>query len=172
MTHPQQVAVEDGWQRLDVRMLLLDPVKMLGQFLVPVLVGLIGIRSSSGGWPLWVLPIVVLGPIVLGSLPWLTTRFRITDTQFQRHSGLLNKKQLTAPLDRIRSVDLEATVLHRLLGLAKVQIGTGVDETRITLDSLSVPQAEELRRVLLARRSAATGGLDRLDHRGRRRCRG
>ena len=37
------------------------------------------------------LPLAVVGAIVLGSLPWLTTRFRITDTQFQLHSGLLNK---------------------------------------------------------------------------------
>ena len=38
---------------------------------------------------------------------------------------------------RIRTVDLEATLLHRILGLAKVQIGTGVDAARLTLDALA-----------------------------------
>ena len=147
----------EGWQRLDVRMLVIDPFKVLRQFLVPALIGIIGVRSSSGDWPLWMLPVAVVGAIVLGSLPWLTTRFRITDTQFQLHSGLLNKKQLTAPLDRIRSVDLESSLLHRALGLSKVEIGTGVDDSRITLDSLAAPQAHDLRRVLLAQRSAVLG---------------
>ena len=149
---PAPAPDEEGWQKLDVRMLLLDPVKTLAQFFIPLLIGLIGLRNS-GTWPLWALPLAILAPITLGSLPWLTTRYRITTTQFQMRTGLLNKKQLTAPLDRIRSVDLEATVLHRLLGLSKVEIGTGVDDTRITLDSLSVPQADELRGVLLARRA-------------------
>ena len=77
----------EGWQRLDVRMLVIDPVKVLRQFLVPALIGIIGVRSSSGDWPLWMLPLAVVGAIVLGSLPCLTTRFRITGTQFQLHSG-------------------------------------------------------------------------------------
>lgn len=158
---PTPRPVDDGgWQKLDARMLLLDPVKTLAQFLVPLAVGLIGLRNSSGSWPVWTLPLLVLAPIAFGSLPWLTTRYRLTDTQFQKHSGLLNKKQLTAPLDRIRSVDLEATVLHRILGVSKVQIGTGVDDTRITLDSLSVTQAQELRGVLLARRTATATRAD------------
>ena len=151
---PAPAPDQEGWQKLDVRMLLLDPVKTLAQFFIPLLIGLVGLRNS-GTWPLWALPLAILVPITFGSLPWLTTRYRITPTQFQMRTGLLNKKQLTAPLDRIRSVDLEATVLHRVLGLSKVEIGTGVDDTRITLDSLSVPQADELRGVLLARRAAA-----------------
>jgi len=125
------------------------------------------LRSSWCRWSsassVWTLPLLVLAPIAFGSLPWLTTRYRITDTQFQKHTGLLNKKQLTAPLDRIRSVDLEATVLHRILGLSKVQIGTGVDDTRITLDSLSVAQAHELRAVLMARRTATAVGSEPVD---------
>ncbi len=145
------------WQRLDVRMLVIDPFKVLRQFLVPVLIGFIGVRSSSGDWPLWILPLAITSSIVFGSLPWLTTRFRISDSQFQLHSGLLNKKQLTAPLDRIRSVDLESSLLHRALGLSKVEIGTGVDDSRITLDSLAAPQAHDLRRVLLAQPSVALG---------------
>ena len=49
-------APEEDWQRLDVRMLVVDPFKVLRQFLVPALIGIIGVRSSSGEWPLWMLP--------------------------------------------------------------------------------------------------------------------
>jgi putative membrane protein len=151
----------DGWQRLDVRNLLLDPIKAVGQFLVPAIIALVGLSSRRGELPWWSLPVVVLGAVALGVLPWLTTSWRVTPTQFQKRSGLLNKRTSTAPLDRVRSVDLEASLLHRVLGLAKVQIGTGVDDDRITLDAISRERAAALRSELLARRGGvplATGG--------------
>jgi len=53
----------------------------------------------------------------------------------------------------VRSVDLEASLLHRILGLQKVQIGTGVDDDRITLDALATADAQALRTTLLTRRA-------------------
>jgi putative membrane protein len=145
----------EGWSRLDPRKLLLDPVKVLGQFLVPAIVAVLGLsRSDSLAWP-FLVPVLILGPVVLGMLPWLTTHYRITETQFQLRSGVLSKKTSTAPLDRVRSVDLEASLLHRVLGLEKVQVGTGVDDERITLDALTRADAQALR-ARLVRRTAAT----------------
>jgi putative membrane protein len=142
----------DGWARLSPRKLLLDPVKAIGQAIIPVVVALVGIsRSDPSYWP-FVFPLVVIGPLVLGALPWLTTHYRLTDTQIQVRKGILNKQTSTAPLDRVRSVDLEASLLHRVLGVQKVQVGTGVDDDRITLDALAVADAEQLRTTLLRRR--------------------
>ena len=145
------------WQRLDPRNLLLDPVKAVGQFLVPAVIAFVGLSSRDGGMPWWSVPLVVLGAVVFGVLPWLTTSWRVTATQFQKRTGLLNKTTSTAPLDRVRSVDLEASLLHRVLGLSKVQIGTGVDDDRITLDAISRERAADLRALLLARRAAPAG---------------
>lgn len=161
----EQVApLEADWQRLSPRNLLIDPVKVLGQFAFPAVIALVGIsQGGGGGMPWWALPIVVVGAVALGVLPWLTTFYRTTDTQFQIRSGLLNKKTKTAPLDRVRSVDLEASLLHRVVGLTKVQIGTGVDDDRITLDSVTASEAAGLRSFLLARpapaAAATTGGV-------------
>ena len=144
---------EAPWQRLSPRNLLIDPVKVLGQFAFPAVIALVGISSGDRGMPWWALPIVVVGAVAFGVLPWLTTFYRTTDTQFQIRSGLLNKKTKTAPLDRVRSVDLEASLLHRIVGLSKVQIGTGVDDDRITLDSVTAEEAAGLRSFLLSRRT-------------------
>lgn len=146
---------EASWQRLDPRMLLVGPVSSLRQFAVPLIVAVLGISGSQGGFQPWYAVPAVGIPVVLGFLPWLTTRYRMTSSQFQLRKGLLNRQQVTAPLDRVRSVDLESSLLHRLLGLAKVQVGTGVDDSRIELDALSVDKAGELRGVLLARREDA-----------------
>jgi putative membrane protein len=150
---PAGTTTGDGgdWQRLDPRMLLVGPLHSLKQFAIPLLVALLGLSGSPGGLQPWFVVPALGVPVLLGLLPWLTTRYRMTETQFVRHSGLLNRKQLTAPLDRVRSVDLESSLLHRALGLTKVQIGTGVDDTRIELDSLATAQARELRASLLAR---------------------
>ena len=143
----------DGWSRLSPRKLLLDPVKVLRQALVPIFVAAIGVsRSDMQFWPL-LLPLAIIAPVVLGGIPWLTTHYRLTDTQVQVRRGLLNKSMSTAPLDRVRSVDLEASLLHRILGLQKVQIGTGVDDDRIELDALVTDDAQALRTTLLRRRA-------------------
>ena len=144
----------DGWSRLSPRKLLLDPVKAIGQALVPVVVALVGISQSDTRFWWLVFPVVVIGPILFGAMPWLTTHYRLTDSQIQVRSGILNKNTSTAPLDRVRSVDLEASLLHRVLGLQKVQVGTGVDDDRITLDALSAVDAQALRTTLLRRREA------------------
>jgi putative membrane protein len=145
----------EGFVRLSPLKLLLDPVKAVAQAVVPLVIALVGIsRSDTRFWPI-ILPLVVLGPLVLGALPWLTTHYRLTGTQIQVRSGILNKRTSTAPLDRVRSVDLEASLLHRILGLQKVQIGTGVDDDRITLDALAAADAQALRTTLLTRRAVA-----------------
>ena len=143
----------EGWSRLSPRKLLLDPVKAIGQAIVPVVVALVGIsQSDTRFWP-FIFPVVVIAPMLFGALPWLTTHYRLTDSQIQVRSGVLNKTTSTAPLDRVRSVDLEASLLHRVLGLQKVQVGTGVDDDRITLDALALADAHALRTTLLRRRA-------------------
>ncbi|WP_165354295.1 PH domain-containing protein [Nocardioides glacieisoli] len=144
----------EGWLRLSPRKLLLDPVKAIGQAVVPLVVALVGISRSDSGFGWVILPIAIVAPLLFGALPWLTTHYRLTDTQIQVRSGVLNKNTSTAPLDRVRSVDLEASLLHRVLGLQKVQVGTGVDDDRITLDALAAADADALRTTLLRRREA------------------
>ncbi|MGL5826193.1 MAG: PH domain-containing protein, partial [Nocardioides sp.] len=164
MSRPGDPAdAESGqWLRADKRMLLIGPVMALKEMAIPAIVAVIGLRSQDSTSPLWLIP-GVLGLFAFGFASWLTTSFRITATQFQLRRGLLNRKQLTAPLDRVRSVDLESSLLHRLLGLAKVQVGTGVDDTRIELNALAHGQAESLRTVLLARSASSTAADGRVD---------
>ena len=63
---------------------------------------------------------------------------------------------MVVPADRVRTVDVTAPVLHRLLGLAKVDIGTGGGGRgeSLVLDALSRGPAGQLRAELLHRRTA------------------
>jgi putative membrane protein len=60
---------------------------------------------------------------------------------------------LSTPLDRVRTVDVTASPIHRTLGLVTVRVGTGHSagkgDDRLVLDGLSADVADRLRSVLL-----------------------
>ena len=139
------------WQRLDPRMLVVEPVSELRRFL-PVLLGALlagGFARGGGlGWEL----LAVAVPVAIGVARYLTTRYRILDGRVELRRGLLQRTLRTAQLDRVRTVDVTASLVHRVLGLATVRIGTGAGaEQDLELDGLRAPQAQELREALLAR---------------------
>jgi len=134
-------------------MLLVHPVIELGRF-VPALLGLF---LASGGSIRGLRAGAIAGGVVilLGVMRWVTTRFRITPEQIQLRRGLLRRSTVAAPMDRVRTVDVTAHLLHRVLGLAKVEIGTGISERkgrdRLVLDGLGADAAGRLRAELLHR---------------------
>jgi len=139
-----------GWHRLDRRMLLVHPVREVVRFL-PVLIGLLLFnRGTEGGY--WGL-IGVAIPVGLGLLRYVTTSYRLTPGRVEVRNGLLNKRVVSTPLDRVRTVDLSASPIHRALGLVTLRVGTGQSndkgDGRLDLDGLSVPAAEQLRSRLL-----------------------
>jgi putative membrane protein len=149
---PTELARDADWRHLDTRMLLVHPVNELIRFL-PLIVGVFVLGSSSEGDPWHYLGVAV--PIALGLWRFASTRFRITGSQIELRRGMLSRSVLTAPLDRVRTVELTASPIHRLLGLAKVEIGTGSAtrnrDNRLVLDSLGTAEGRRLRAELLGR---------------------
>ncbi|MGD8151179.1 PH domain-containing protein [Ornithinimicrobium sp. Y1694] len=158
-----QEADPEGWRRLSSRMLLVHPVRTLWSMAFPLLIAIFaGQRGSAQGsnWWLWIAVAGAVVALVAGMMTWFITRYRFTPEQLQLRTGLLSRRTLTAPLDRIRSVDIESTPIHRVLGLAKVAVGTGVDSSRIELDGLTQEQAAELRVYLLERSKEVSASAD------------
>ncbi len=161
-----ELARDAEWQRLDPRMLLVHPIREVIRFL-PVLVVVVLAGTAAGGeaWQLFGVAI----PVALGLLRYLTTSFRISGGRIELRRGLLNRHVLSTPVDRVRTVDLTSSVIHRLLGLTKVRIGTGTastsDEDIIDLDGLPLVRARALREELLRTSAAddvATVSADRV----------
>ena len=139
------------WHRLSAKMLAVHPVQEVIRFL-PVLIGILFIGRNGQG-QIWSL--VGLGiAVVSGVLRWFTTTYQVTPTDIRVRRGLLNRRELSVPRDRVRSVDLTARPLQRVLGLSRVVIGTGRSDRHdegVTLDALAAPQASRLREELLRR---------------------
>ena len=84
-------------------------------------------------------------PIALGLLRYFTTSFRIADGRVELRAGCSTGTCCRRALDRVRTVDLTASPIHRVLGLTTVRIGTGTASTdgddRLDLDGLPAPSA-------------------------------
>ncbi|SUE17173.1 membrane-flanked domain-containing protein [Rhodococcus gordoniae] len=138
------------WSRLDRRMLLIHPIEEILR-LLPVLAGsfVIGTTSGNPGWGLAATGVLVL----IGLSRWFTTTYRVGPVHVELRRGLLQRRELSIPRSRIRSVDVEQRLMHRVLGLAVLKIGTGqgggADHNRFELDGLPIAAVPELRAVLL-----------------------
>ncbi|MEU7481905.1 PH domain-containing protein [Lentzea sp. NPDC042327] len=144
------------WHRLHVRMLIVRPLNEGMAMLVPILVLLF--TGDGEKWRLIASGATVTMILAFSFLLWRTTKYRITDDQVELHTGLLTRKQLSVPRDRIRTVDLTSKPGHRVFGLSAVRIGTGQQDTPgtdgLTLDAVTSEEAERLR-VLLLRKAVA-----------------
>ncbi len=156
MTAPSRTS-EIAWQRLSPRMLLIHPVHELLRQL-PLLIGGLVLGSTTGNQS-WTWAVLALSA-VLGVARWFTTSYRIEadpqSGQVQLRVGLLHRKVLSVPRNRIRSVQTDARLLHRLLGLAVLRVSTG-QESRgehgsgaFELNAVKVDEVPRLRAILLA----------------------
>ncbi|MFC3896401.1 PH domain-containing protein [Lentzea rhizosphaerae] len=139
------------WHRLHVRMLVVRPLNEGIAMLVPILVLLF--TGNGEKWRLIASGVTVAAILAFSYFIWRTTKYRITDDQVELHTGLLTRKQLAVPRDRIRTVDLTSKPGHRIFGLSAVRIGTGQQDTPgtdgLTLDAVTQEEAERLRVLLL-----------------------
>ncbi|MFE7541334.1 PH domain-containing protein [Streptomyces platensis] len=157
---------ETPWRRLDPRTLLVHCGWMAAPFGSLALTALAtGGRISVEAWiTLAALTASFAVLTTLGLIRWARTDFRITmprpgsgpggaSPTFDVRSGLLTRRLRSVPLHRIRTVDLTATPVHRVLGVTVLRAGTagsGDGSSELSLEALAVPEAERLRTELLA----------------------
>lgn len=159
------------WRRLDAKVVLVLLILVLAPLIPTAGVMLIAgadpvvVASMSG---IWAGAAAVLTGIA--ALDWWFTSYRISDERVELRTGALSRSHRSLPRDRVRSVDLTADPVHRLLGLSVVKIGTGAQaDGELKLDGVARPDAERIRAALLLREStsdsdseAADGALARL----------
>jgi putative membrane protein len=138
------------WLRLSPRMLAVHPVhEVLRQ--LPVLVGSLVLGSATGNsaWPLAALGVTV----AIGLLRWFFTTYRIDDENVTMRTGVLRRRSISVPRNRIRSVQTDSRLLHRMLGLTVLLVGTGHESrgrAAFALDAVPAAQVPRLRAALLA----------------------
>src|SRR5690606_20924520 len=154
-TTPVVDANEGRWERLDVRMILVDALK-LALSPAPATIALWGFGVEPTLSNIWSLALILLFGVISSArdvVRWITTRYRVTETHVERRTGLFVRTYRSILRERIRSVEAEARLRHRLFRLRMVKIGAGQQntsgESALVLDAISRDAALRLREELL-----------------------
>jgi putative membrane protein len=116
------------------------------------------VLGAQGKWALVVgLGLAITAVSIIGLLiKWLKLEYRVGPDEIRIDSGFLSRTSRAIPFDRVTDVDLEQGPIHRLFGLARVQLETGASagskEDDGVLDTISLERAEALREHIRARR--------------------
>ena len=125
---------------------------------------------SSPNWFL-IIPGFLIICFIWAKLKYYFYRYELTEAGFRKELGIISKKYVTIPDDRIQNVDIYRGLLSRILGLSDLNIQTAGMSTPFSmggagggsegrLPALSRQDAELLRDELIQRaRSAKSPGL-------------
>lgn len=114
------------------------------------------------------LVLFVAGAWVWAKLTWHYYRYELREDGFRKEHGVIWKKYVTIPYDRIQNVDIHRGILARLLGLSDLQVQTAGAITAGSygafsegrLPGISRDDAEKMRDDLVSRvRGAKSQGL-------------
>lgn len=144
------------WQRLEPRMLVISTTWLVPPLVSTLLTLLLtgGELDLAAGLTLASIGVTFLIIAAAFAVRLRTTRYRVTGERVELRVGLVFRRYRAVPRDRIRSVDLTATPVHRILGLRQVRVSAGAqsdgDSRQLVLDGISLRRAEELRQLAQA----------------------
>lgn len=109
-----------------------------------------------GGGTLVMLLIIVAIVVVTRLVSYKHLYFTVGPAEFTLCSGVLNKKKVHVPYQRVQSVDQRATLLQRIFGVCTVAIDTagGAANKAVVVPYLTKAQAEWLRAELYNRKGS------------------
>lgn len=157
-----KVDPEAPWERLSWRMLLVDPLGSLTRLAPLFLISLwLGSNRSNYWFEFTIISLVVL----VGVLRWLSTSYQVGRTHIILRKGFFSRQVVTVARNRIRSVDTESDLFHRVMRVSIVEVGTGRADAgksgaeRFRLNAIDTKLVEPLRDELLKHRRALDPSL-------------
>jgi len=111
-------------------------------------------RSDRTIWYFVAFSVFVL---VRSLIEYFFFRFQIAENELIIRKGLLNKKIINLPLERIIAVHIEQTWLHRIFNSAQVSFDTaGTEKTEVVIRAIQLQKAESLRSYITEQKPEAT----------------
>jgi len=135
-----------------VLLILLKYIRLVASTIWPVLlVILINPRSNKGLIIISLVLAITILSLVYSILAYLRFYFFIQNNELCVRSGVIRRKILNVPFDRIQFVDFKQNVVHQFLNVVSVQIDTaGSKGSELEFDAIDRKTAIELREIVLA----------------------
>lgn len=130
--------------------------------------GIGNLLSGFVKWSLIITPLLIVFFFVWAKLTYHFYRYELREDGFRKELGIIWKKYVTIPYDRIQNVDIYRGVVARLLGLSDLHIQTAGMSAQVSrygsrglgaegrLPGLSREVAEQLRDELIRRARHST----------------
>ena len=109
--------------------------------------GALAILVERNSYLILAIPVSILVIVAVGVLQYWFFRFRIEDDRILIRQGFLKKTALDLPFDRIQGINVERSLINRVLGLVTISLDTaGSMAAEGQLPSVSTELADALRR--------------------------
>lgn len=176
----QQPFVEDGSKRhvhhtyiwLGSIKLVFTLLIIMGAMALPVILEVLtepgssaagfGVMAIVGGASLLIILLIIAIIVLFTYFSYRNLTYEIGEKEFSLYSGILNKKRVHIPYQRVQSVNQKATLFQRIFGVCTVHIDTagGSMNKAVVVPYLQNFEAERIRGELFARKQAILEGQD------------
>lgn len=139
----------------------LHPLTLVHRFIIslPALfVALLpALRNPDAGTWFYVGSLLLYGVFVVPLLivQYLRFRYQVSEKEIVIHRGVFTYRHRNIPIERIQNIEIEQSLLSRLLGTAKVKIETaGSSSTEGVIEYVALSKARTIRATVRARQEA------------------
>ncbi|HJP66437.1 MAG TPA: PH domain-containing protein [Actinomycetota bacterium] len=147
MAFPRRLLSEGEDLVLDVRqhwIALVWPLVQTALILAALIAALIYVPDSWSSWFRWLLAIAAVGIFAFGPLPnivqWATSHFVVTTDRLIHRSGLVAKKSMEIPLEKISDVRFSQGVFERMIGAGDLVIESPGEFGQETFSNVRRPE--------------------------------
>ena len=104
--------------------------------------------NSVIGWVALIAFIVLIVDVVFEFIQWQTTRFAITDERVAYQSGMIRRRGVSIPLNRINNVNFNQSMIARILNNGVVTIESAGESGDSVFEN--IPNPEHVRTLIFA----------------------
>ncbi len=134
---------------------MLHPMTLVQRFLLSLpafallLIPVIRSADSADLFPIIIVVAYGVMALPLIALRYYRFRYRINPKEIVIQSGVLTRQNRSIPIERIQNIEIEQSLLPRILGTAKVKIETaGSSRTEGVLEFVGIDTAHQIREVV------------------------
>jgi uncharacterized membrane protein YdbT with pleckstrin-like domain len=100
----------------------------------------VSIENDVVSWVVGVLVLVALARLVMRYLSWTTTEFVVTTDRLILRAGIIGKKGMEIPLDRVNTVFFSQKLRERLFGFGDLIIESGGERGQQVINNVAHPE--------------------------------
>lgn len=144
MPYPQDVLHTNETLVLDLHPHWWYMASSFGGLLAAAVVAIVALANDWPDWFLYLAAVFVLGTLLWfleRYIRWATTHFVLTSDRVIYRSGIIAKRGIEIPLERINTIFFNQSIFERILGLGDLEIESASKEGSQRFDDIRKPDA-------------------------------